>query len=69
MIQGTVSVDREIVIRLDAYFVTVKWRVGDRHVLALQAEAMPLVGMSLLWGSRISFDAQDGGPVTIEAIP
>lgn len=56
-------------VELDAYFVTVKWRDEDRQVLALQAEAMPLVGMSLLWGSRVRFDAQDGGPVTIDAIP
>lgn len=56
-------------VELDAYFVTVKWRDEDRQVLALHAEAMPLVGMSLLWGSRVTFDAQDGGPLTIEAIP
>jgi clan AA aspartic protease len=56
-------------VELDAYFVTVNWRDEDRQVLALQAEAMPLVGMSLLWGSRVSFDAQDDGPVTIDAIP
>ena len=53
-------------VDMDVYFVKVKWRDEDREVLALQAQATPLVGMSLLWGSRVAFDAQDGGAVTIE---
>ena len=51
---------------MDVYFVKVKWHDEAREVLALQAEATPLVGMSLLWGSRVDFDAQDGGAVTID---
>jgi clan AA aspartic protease len=56
-------------VEMDVYFVTIKWRDADREVLVLQAEATPLVGMSLLWGSRVGFNAQDGGAVTIDAIP
>ena len=57
------------VVELDVYFVRVKWRGEVREVLALQAETTPLVGMSLLWGSRVQFDAQKGGAVAIDAIP
>jgi clan AA aspartic protease len=56
-------------VEMDVYFVTIKWRDADREVLVLQAEATPLVGMSLLWGSRVGFNAQDGGAVTIDTIP
>jgi len=55
-------------VELDVYVVRVKWHDEDRDVLSLQAEATPLVGMSLLWGSRVGFDAQDGGEVSIDAI-
>ena len=56
------------VVELDVYVARVNWHDENREVLALQAEATPLVGMSLLWGSRVGFDAQDGGAVTIEAM-
>lgn len=56
-------------VEMDVYFVKVKWRDEEREVLALQADATPLVGMSLLWGSRVAFDAHDGGAVTIDRIP
>ncbi len=55
-------------VEMDTYFVKVRWLDEDREVLALQAEATPLVGMSLLWGSRVGFDAQDSGTVTIDVI-
>ena len=55
-------------VEMDAYFVRVRWHNQDREALALQAEATPLVGMALLWGSRVGFDAQDGGAVTIDTI-
>ncbi len=55
-------------VELDVYVVKVKWHNENRDVLSLQTEATPLVGMSLLWGSRVGFDAQSGGAVTIEAM-
>ena len=55
-------------VELDVYVARVNWHDEHQDVLALQAEATPLVGMSLLWGSRVRFDAQDGGAVTIEAM-
>ena len=56
-------------VEMDVYFVKVKWRDEERELLALQADTTPLVGMSLLWGSRVVFDAQDGGAVRIDTIP
>jgi len=57
-----------VIVSLEAYVVTVHWHGEDRDVLALSAGAMPLIGMSLLWGSRVAFDAQDGGLATIDLI-
>jgi len=56
------------IVEMDVYLVMVKWRDETREVLALQANSTPLVGMTLLWGSRVVFDAQDGGAVTIDTI-
>lgn len=55
------------IIEMDVYFVTVKWHSEKREVLALHSDAKPLIGMSLLWGSRVEFDAKDGGIVTVTA--
>ncbi|MCH8042404.1 MAG: clan AA aspartic protease [Planctomycetes bacterium] len=55
-------------VELDVYLVKINWRDEEHEVLALRADATPLVGMSLLWGSRVKFEAQDGGKVTIDRI-
>ena len=34
----------------------------------LKSDSTPLLGMNLLWGSRIVLDAMDDGEVTIEEI-
>jgi len=49
-----------------AFMVTVVWHDGPREVLAIASETTPVVGMSLLWGSRVAFDAQEDGAVTVE---
>lgn len=56
------------VVELDVYFANVRWHDKGREVLALQAETTPLVGMSMLWGDRIEFEALVGGLVTIESV-
>ena len=55
-------------VEMDVYLVTAKWQDESHEVLALRADATPLVGMSLLWGSRVKFDAKDGGSVTIDRL-
>lgn len=57
------------IVELDVFLVTVKWLDELREVLALQTDCIPLIGMSLLWGSRVTFDAQAGGAVLIDTIP
>jgi clan AA aspartic protease len=54
---------------LDAYFATVAWHGQARDVLVLQAEGGALIGMSLLYGSRVSMEVIDDGDVVIEKLP
>ena len=53
-------------VELDVYIVRVRWHDEKREVLALRVDATPLVGMSLLWGCRVEFDAQANGAAAIE---
>ncbi|HUG18652.1 MAG TPA: clan AA aspartic protease [Planctomycetaceae bacterium] len=55
-------------VQLDSYLIVVKWFGNEGEVLAIESESEPLLGMSMLWGSRVSFDAVDGGALTIEEI-
>lgn len=50
------------------YMATVRWDGQDRAVFVLATEGGPLVGMSLLYGCRLTMDVVDGGAVTIEAL-
>ena len=38
------------------------------RVLILQSETTPLLGMSLLWGSRVMIDVLAGGAVEVEEL-
>lgn len=57
------------VASLDVYRVRVMWHDSWQHILALRAEGGTLLGMSLLWNSRVTMDVVDGGEVTIEPMP
>ena len=57
------------VIVLDLYLATVLWHGQEREVLVLQAEGGPLVGMALLYGSRVVLHVVDDGDVLIEPWP
>ena len=39
------------------------------YVLVLESDSVPLLGMTLLWGSRVTLDASTGGEVAIEELP
>jgi predicted aspartyl protease len=56
-------------VSLDCYWVTLLWEGQPRRVVAVAADGTPLIGMSLLYGSRVTLDVVDGGPVTIEPLP
>ena len=51
-----------------AYLATVSWHGRLRDALVLQSDSVPLLGMTLLWGSRVAVDALDNGAVTIEEL-
>ena len=55
-------------VDFDLYAVTAHWNGNEREVLALASDSFPLIGMSLLKGSRITIDALDGGKVVIEEL-
>lgn len=51
-----------------AYLATVSWHGRLRDALVLQSDSVPLLGMTLLWGSRVTVDALDDGAVIIEEL-
>ena len=55
-------------VRLDVYQATVLWDNRERLVLTLASESGVLVGMSMLFGHRVTLDVHDGGVVRIEAL-
>ncbi len=57
------------VVVLDVYLAKVLWHGQKQDVLVLQTDGGPLVGMSLLHGSRVTLDVVDGGDVTIDPLP
>jgi predicted aspartyl protease len=57
------------VISLDCYWVTLLWEGQPRRIVVVAADDRPLIGMALLYGSRVTLDVVDGGPVTIVPLP
>jgi len=56
-------------VALRKYEATLLWEGQERDILVLESAGGSLAGMSLLYGSRVTLDIVDGGPVTIEALP
>ena len=50
------------------YIASVSWHGRPCDVLVLESDGASLLGMTLLWGSRVTVDAFTDGPVTIEKI-
>ena len=48
------------------YIGSVSWHGRPSDVLVLNSDSAPLLGMALLWGSRVTVDALTDGQVTIE---
>ena len=52
------------------YFTArIDWHQRSGLVPILELDSDPLLGMALLWGSRLTVDAQAGGAVVIDEIP
>jgi clan AA aspartic protease len=47
---------------------SVSWHGRPSDVLVLQSDSDPLLGMALLWGSRVTMDALNDGEVGIEEL-
>ncbi len=54
------------VVVLDVYMGVVLWHDREQEVMVLQADGGPLVGRSLLYGSRLTLNVQEEGVVTIQ---
>ena len=52
----------------EAFLAEVFWHGSLRDVLVLQSNSAPLLGMTLLWGSRVIVNAVTDGVVTIEEL-
>ena len=53
---------------MNAYSGTLLWHERPWDVVVIQSEAAPLIGMGLLWGNQVTFEALEGGGVIIEEI-
>ena len=47
---------------------TVRWEGAPRDVLVVESAGEPLLGMELLWQSRITLETRAYGPVLIEPL-
>ena len=55
-------------VLLDLYLATVIWHGKERDIEVLQTDKRPLIGMSLLHGSRLTLDVVPDGDVTIASL-
>jgi clan AA aspartic protease len=53
---------------LDLHEATVDWDGRVRRVLVTATGSVPLIGMRLLYGYRLTVEAVDGGSVSITAL-
>jgi clan AA aspartic protease len=56
-------------VSIAVYEGTLEWEGQSRQVPIHETDGGPLIGMSLLHGSRVMLDVVDGGQVTIEGLP
>lgn len=56
-------------IRVRVFDAIVRWIGQDRSIPIQETDGDVLLGMSLLYGSRLLVDVLDGGEVAIEAAP
>ena len=52
----------------EAYLAAVSWHGRLNDALVLRSDSAPLLGMTLLWESRVTLDALTDGEVTIEEL-
>ncbi|MDE0553063.1 MAG: clan AA aspartic protease [Candidatus Poribacteria bacterium] len=55
-------------VDFNVYLTKVLWDGEEREVTALESDAGPLIGMSLLYGSRVILNVINDGDVSINAL-
>ena len=50
------------------YAAQVSWNGQNRMTPIFEVEGQPLLGMAMIWGSRLTVDAHEGGDVVIEPL-
>lgn len=65
-VERTVSLADGRSVELRTFAATVLWHGQPSSVYVVESESEPLLGMSMLWGSRLTLEAEEGGEVTIE---
>ena len=66
--QRTFELANGELFRFDAYLAAVSWHGSLRDALVLQSDSTPLLGMTLIWGSRVTLDALTRGEVIFEQL-
>lgn len=66
--QRTFELANGAIFDFEVYLGAVSWHGRVSDVLVLQADGVPLLGMTMLWGSRVTFDAASGGAVVIDEL-
>ena len=66
--QRTFELANGELFEFEAYLASVSWHGRRTDALTLKSDSAPLLGMTLLWGSRITVDALNGGEVAIEEL-
>ena len=57
------------IVDVEMYLAIVLWHGEERIVQALCTDGKPLIGMSLLYGNRLTLDVVTDGEVSIESLP
>ena len=66
--QRTFELANRELFEFEAYLAGVSWHGRLSDTLVLKSDSAPLLGMTLLWGSRVTVDALTDGEVTIEEL-
>ena len=66
--QRTFELANGEIFDFDVYLGSVLWHGRATDALILQSDGAPLLGMTMLWGSRVTVDTVSGGVVTIDEL-
>ena len=65
-VERTVSLADGRSVALRTFAATALWHGQTSKVYVVESESEPLLGLSMLWGSRLTLEAREVGEVTIE---